>query len=764
MRLRPSQSQIRAGRAGDRAGGRAGGGAARGHARRRAAGRRCRRRRGAAALGRQAAVTRLLAREPAPAPAAPAADHVPAAGAGEPGDRAAIDKALESRAPADVHAIANVRAATEGERLTLIRILVQQGWVGPRDEAKLMELWGSFGDTVGAVAAQDLKLWDDCREAGASLERLPAVQRIRDRFKEETLRIALGNLDKNEHVVDAELARYGLSKEKDVAVPDVSPEQTGMPRDEERAAQLRETKELAGMVQQLQKYLDGFRATAVGKAGEPFNPDRPPVEDIRIGEQTSWELVKRGYDDAQGLLARILNAHPALFAAVGHGSEFVEGLAGADPDKDPEGMLKKIRTNLLALQQDARAARRNLGSGRCDYRTLKPVHAAVRGGAPWSDPFHAWVTRNDVKGYEDREYWVDLGVKTASAAALIAAELATLGGATFMILTGVGLGASAAHAAHKEDKFETLSTAHAANAGLNRKDQVDAAEAEAEMAKVAVAVDLVTGLGAGALAAERAAAKAKAPAAAGEEPVPPGGAVPAAAGGSVKDPGWVPSQVWELAARTPEGAHAHDVFRRAKTTLRTGPGRLAYYLPNAPTPTIYIGQGYSPVEASIAFVHEMNHLEERIIKAIVPKPTAMERGQYIAAKCAEEARSAAREVRHSLGLQRGDPTLATHRKTEQVYRAAYLKEVTRVRAAAKDLPEVVLRTVGDEAGERALYEAHMDGTFKTSTSGGSKSYAEHFGERWDRHNAPPAGGGGTGTPGTVPGPEIDDPGPPADGG
>ena len=108
------------------------------------------------------------------------------------------------------------------------------------------------------------------------------------------------------------------------------------------------------------------------------------------------------------------------------------------------------------------------------------------------------------------------------------------------------------------------------------------------------------------------------------------------------------------------------------------------------------------MEASIAFVHEMNHLEERIIKAIVPKPTAMERGQYIAAKCAEEARSAAREVRHSLGLQRGDPTLATHRKTEQVYGAAYLKEVTRVRAAAKDLPEVVLRTVGDEAGERAL--------------------------------------------------------------
>ena len=154
-------------------------------------------------------------------------------------------------------------------------------------------------------------------------------------------------------------------------------------------------------------------------------------------------------------------------------------------------MLEKIRTNLLALQQDAQAARRNLGNGRCDYRTLKPVHAAVRGAAPWSDPFHAWVTRNDVKGYEDREYWVDLGLKTASAAALIAAELATLGGATFMILTGVGLGASAAQAARKQDKFETLSTAQAANAGLTRKDQVDAAEAEAEMAKVALAVDLV---------------------------------------------------------------------------------------------------------------------------------------------------------------------------------------------------------------------------------------------------------------------------------
>jgi hypothetical protein len=72
-----------------------------------------------------------------------------------------------------------------------------------------------------------------------------------------------------------------------------------------------------------------------------------------------------------------------------------------------------------------------------------------------------------------------------------------------------------------------------------------------------------------------------------------------------------------------------------------------------------------------------------------------------------------------------------------------------------------VRSAGEGAGERALHAEFMSGRFKTSTSGGAKTYVEHYGEMWDRANAAAVG---PGTPAPVPGAgaALDEPGPPVD--
>ena len=89
--------------------------------------------------------------------------------------------------------------------------------------------------------------------------------------------------------------------------------------------------------------------------------------------------------------------------------------------------------------------------------------------------------------------------------------------------------------------------------------------------------------------------------------------------------------------------------------LQTGPGGKSYYVPESYPPKIFVGQDYNMAEASIAFVHEMNHVEQALIKGTTSKATNLGRPEFILQRCAEEAQGVAREVRHGLDLRRADP-------------------------------------------------------------------------------------------------------------
>jgi hypothetical protein len=682
------------------------------------------------ALATAALTGRTLAREEATAtPAAPAA--APADGAAPAaaatGDRAKIEQAVKS---------------------------------GDTDEME--EVWSGFGDNLGAVASANLDLWDQCRNAGADLEELPAVEKLRDKLRSDVIRTAYNNLNRNEDLVAGEMERYGLSKDRDVPQATSSrPVGEGVvPKDEARAAQLQETKAAAKFLLALELKQEGLRKVVVGKGAQPFDPGGKPVDDFDIGGKTSWEFVKAGWDECEEMRARVLALNPALFAATQNND--LLGFAEADPQQHPEAMQQRLRTHLMAVLANIKVARGNIESGSCDYRSLTPILASLRGGVggstvPWNQPFYSWVMRNDVKDHENAQFWRELGLTAASMAVLIAAEFATFGGATFLLLTGAGVGISAMQAAQKQDDFKMLAAAQRSQVdqgtGLVLKDQVDEAERAAFMAKLDVVLNVgMTGFGAGmrALAAERAAAGAAAhgapgrgpqvkapdeiadlPTATADRPVP---ATPGGAPGAPAPPGapaWTVDDVLAKARQTGDGAQAITTVKRHKIPIVTGPGNYAQF--RASENTVYLGTDMSVDQASINFTHEINHAEKKALN-LRPDPTKTSRADFIKTKVAEEAEGQAKAIRHQFESQWLDPHFDGRAAGNEAYSDAFARAVNEARAADSDAPEMLLKLKGQQAGEKALVKEFIEGRLATASSGGRQTYPEKFGALWDRAN------------------------------
>ena len=115
-------------------------------------------------MGNQAAMAMMarsvratLAREPGTAEA--------------PQANASISQAIADRDIGAIKAIDDFTPASDPQRFELIAILLDQFWVGPRDEAALERIWASFGDRTPAMMATHARVWWDCVDRGAELPR-----------------------------------------------------------------------------------------------------------------------------------------------------------------------------------------------------------------------------------------------------------------------------------------------------------------------------------------------------------------------------------------------------------------------------------------------------------------------------------------------------------------------------------------------------------------------------------------------------------------
>src|SRR5262249_38782874 len=144
-------------------------------------------------IGNQA-VQRLIAQNKAPQEAAQQIDLVENRTA-----RQKIETALKSKDPGDVKAIhkSEIAEASKNERFELIGILAYQGWVGPRDETLIEQIWESFGDKLPEYADEEIGLWNHCIEVGAELEDIRPVKALREQFKTDTREVVTEYLSGN---------------------------------------------------------------------------------------------------------------------------------------------------------------------------------------------------------------------------------------------------------------------------------------------------------------------------------------------------------------------------------------------------------------------------------------------------------------------------------------------------------------------------------------------------------------------------------------
>jgi Domain of unknown function (DUF4157) len=387
-------------------------------------------------------------------------------------------------------------SAAHEDTLTSIRNILEQSpaalSVNPTISgvARLPRLWQSFGADFPQVASENFDLWQRSVEVWPQTMGIPALEPVKSKFKSDVKNIALGYLAKNEEYARAELARFGLKE--GMTPPPIPPAYAQVPGLQEQLPddqlkQLQQLQNLANRVIALQDRLAELRKVPVGLAGEPFNPAQPPIEDFKIGDLTTWERAKLGWDQANSLITTIINNVPTLYAALSMGREHLQSIAKTDPKKDRYAAVSMVRVMMSAILNNISNARVNINSDNADYRDFKPIHAQLFAGAgdkQWSDPFYKSIARDEIKSHEEAEFWIKLGLEAAAFAALVVAELTTMGAATFFITAAAGL----AKVAMAEQAYGAIAAAGQTqlqdDTAIVSKEQVMAAKLAAESERI----------------------------------------------------------------------------------------------------------------------------------------------------------------------------------------------------------------------------------------------------------------------------------------
>jgi len=390
-------------------------------------------------------------------------------------ERQKADQALKSQDPGDVKAIKDVGVTTEDEKIQLLHTLAYQTWAGVRDEWKIEEIWRSFADDAPRVMEANQALWQKCVDKGADLDELPAVKKRRVDFMTDVQELAQRYLDANREYIIQEMSDLGIGN--------VVPAPT-----EEQDKRVNEIQDIAVKIKQAQDLQWKLRGVKVGdeyeipQDGFPFwryqnfDPEKPPDRNLDEDEHDKdrdWRKVKEVYDPLENFILSVANQYPAIYAALSLSDTYVGGenkVADIGAAQNPAAAREVIYGVLRETLNNINHSETAIMDNDPDYRDLIPLHTQLLTGVvaspsktDWKSPFNAWVVADDLKGHEAHEFWVRLGLKSLAAAAVVVAEIATVGTATFFIAAGVGLATTGGMAIDSYEKYKKLEEASKTN-------------------------------------------------------------------------------------------------------------------------------------------------------------------------------------------------------------------------------------------------------------------------------------------------------------
>ena len=320
--------------------------------------------------------------------------------------------------------------------------------------------------------------------------------------------VASGYLDQNDQFCKDEAARFGLGENGEVLTGPPTLEQTKL---------LASTRGAASKIAAVQEAMRDLRKIKVGyqvrslppggteplELGGPtnFDPDKPPNFPVPDNEpnRTTWEQVKKNYDDLDMLLQARLQANPGLFPLV-RGAKEDPAKTGTVARGTPDQALSTIGAGLKETRENIAKTRPLLKTVAPD---LEPIHGqllsgrASVGGRNWKTmPFYEAIGRDLVDRRKPGPWWQELGLLAAQMGVYVIAGLAT-GGTALAIGLAVKGAVDVAMGAARSDVLESASKTNvSAETALVTEGQVDEAKGELIMTAAFALIDIATGAGA----------------------------------------------------------------------------------------------------------------------------------------------------------------------------------------------------------------------------------------------------------------------------
>ncbi len=448
-----------------------------------------------------------------------------------------VEAILRDRTPDDIGELSDeqIRAASLQQKMALVH-LINWGnvWVGPENERQVERIWRIVSENqeeFGRALEHFPNYFKESVEFGAEIEHLEPIPTLKRQFRTDVKGLASGYLDSNEQMILSELERVGLPNPNEMQAPTMAANplrestSTGPSEmNEPMTARVQEIQAIAAQVrraQLAQRELEripvgyGFtgdpryRMGAIGRDMQewardlygthpqlfqvatydpsmlpeirPFGNEQPPFHD--------YDEVKPHHDELSARIAEFASNYPTIHALIQ--AERVEEFALGSLQEARQVMaevLQGVLSNILTT-------RPRLSSDDLDYRDLTPIHHQMRQGqvaAPSGNNYQSGISRAVMdlvlEDHETTEFWISIGLGTLAAAAFLVAEFATLGSATFILATGVGLTASATQAGRSWENYEELATA--ADATVSDEMQL-VSQSQADAALMGAVLDTV---------------------------------------------------------------------------------------------------------------------------------------------------------------------------------------------------------------------------------------------------------------------------------
>jgi hypothetical protein len=585
-------------------------------------------------------------------------------------------------------------------------------------------------------------------------------------FASTAVGLIQGMLDTSEKSIDTEMKRYGFAEKT------ADGKGTG-------EASLTATKDYSGLAaaareitaqgqKMVNKQLELQRKYSAKHHGGP-------MEDAQNRAAIARDVMADpGYIDVAQVYQQLFAKHSANFPilaayrnrpldvnAIGQGQKSAAGRSAA----------ASAGTVLLEKKRDIAVTRANLASGKLSiYGLGNVVTAAKQMQGATAGTLAARFVDDKVAKVTDDKAMVDLALGAIAAAAMIAATIATAGGAALVAgaATGVSVGIGGAQLYEHLDQFAVATAA--GNTDMERAQAVSLTDPSLFWLAVDIVMfvaDLVQAgqmfrqlsgpvrklmtlrqaAGGGAKIAEADAAKIAEvfekevkpaadilPGPAREKvvaAVDPGNVAAAAvkAAGTGK---WTWKEISALLNKTPDGRNVLALVDKYGLTVSYASGGKTYY--SHQLKTIFISDASVAEDAMNALVHEVEHADWRMTgRSAMGQIEVIGKDEFIQRMCREEASAEARTIRNKYSLQVLLDKQVMAAPTEQFYHDAFVRQAQAL--STSGLPQAEKLAIAARKAENELGVAFYQRKITTSVDGAD--YFTYYGQMWEKNQLPP---------------------------